>query len=218
MRSPLYGCESAKLLSTFAENCSQSASFGTISTLSEKTSLLLFSFDDLCCARDCSQLSRIKCCLFCVMQEVFPRTLRGRIDAFLLVEGCSSSCCFHDPALLQSGGSRPLGLAGRAACAHGRRARVRQADRLKGGEGRGGGPEDLWPGPQARQASRQTITLQRLVFSSFFSLGVFPLRVSFYIVWQPHYASSFLLHVFRRGECTQREALEPFSLFASFFH
>ena len=68
----LYGCPSAKLLSTSAEICSPSASFGTTSTLSVDFAASFF-FDDLCCARDCSQLSRFYCLLFCVVPGGFPR-------------------------------------------------------------------------------------------------------------------------------------------------
>ena len=68
----LYGCPSAKLLSTSAEICSPSASFGTTSTLSVDFAASFF-FDDLFCAWDCSQLSRFYCLLFCVVPGGFPR-------------------------------------------------------------------------------------------------------------------------------------------------
>ena len=68
----LYGCPSAKLLSTSAEICSPSASFGPRSALSVDFAASVF-FDDLCCATDCSQLSRFYCLLFCVVPGGFPR-------------------------------------------------------------------------------------------------------------------------------------------------
>ena len=68
----LYGCPSAKLLSTSAEICSPSASSGTTCTLSVDFAASFF-FDDLFCARDCSQLSRFYCLLFCVTPRGFPR-------------------------------------------------------------------------------------------------------------------------------------------------
>ena len=48
-----YGCQSAKLLSTSAKNCSQSACFGTTSTMNVDFAAFVFC-DDLCCAGDCS--------------------------------------------------------------------------------------------------------------------------------------------------------------------
>ena len=50
-------------LATSAENCSQSASFGATITLNRDFAAFVL-FDGLCCAGDCSQLSRFRCFLF----------------------------------------------------------------------------------------------------------------------------------------------------------
>ena len=55
------GCQSAKFLSTSAENCSQPATFGTIITLSIDFAAFVFS-DDLRGAGDCSQQHCVHLC------------------------------------------------------------------------------------------------------------------------------------------------------------
>ena len=62
------------------KNFSQSASVATRSTLNVDFAACVF-FDDLCCARDGSQLSSFTCFLFCVMPRGLP-AVRGRIDYF----------------------------------------------------------------------------------------------------------------------------------------
>ena len=66
------------------------------------------------------------------------------------------------------------------------------------------GTGDLGTGPQVRPASQQSLHFEGL--SLHFFLGVFLFRVPFGTVWQPHWARSFLLHVFRRRECGREDA------------